>query len=169
MKATTFIFLELFLNDAATGFLAPQQQQRVHPVRFIQSKRVDEIAHELEELGQEIHHQVVTGDALHGFDEIHETQVHALKKKVRDLKHQWQTDRKHLEEVEQRLYQLELNFQSKEMEWEAEENLLLSDIFEHEKEDSESMRKLLGKVVRLAGRRIKNGFKSIFRFGHRFP
>ena len=167
---TALLFLPLFLRHVATGFI-PTSQPRSSVVRAVtkSSKSRDEIAHELEDLGDEIKHQVMRNDVIHGFDEIHETEVHKLRKRVRDLKHQWQKDRAQLAAIEERIVHLEEALEKDRIEWETEENKLLSEMFEHEKEEGESFRKLFGKIFKLAGRRIKNGFKRLFRSTHRFP
>ena len=168
------LLLLVLLCHVASSFVPSQHLSRSpqHPqVKIIvqASKNVDDIAHELEDLGEEISDQVMRNDIVHGFDEIHESDVHKLKKKVRDLKHQWQEDRKHLQAMEKRIHHLEEALIQTEAKMLTEENLLLNDIYEHQRKEDESILKLLGKVIRLAGRRTKNGIKRVFRFTHKFP
>lgn len=170
-RTPSLVLLLVLLWHVAVGFAPSQHYLRSPQVKIIvqASKNVDDIAHELEDLGEEITDQVMRNDVVHGFDEIYESDVSKLKKKVRDLKHQWQEDRKHLQAMEKRVHQLEEALVKTEAEVYTEETLLLNDIYKHEKEEGESILKLLGRVIRLVGRRTKNGIKRVFRFTHKFP
>ena len=118
----------------------------------------DEIANELEDLGDEIKGQVMKRPE--GFDEYHEEKLHELKREMRQKDEQWHKTLMELQQdvkrIEQRLYETQKEARLEKIEYEAEEKELLKEI-KHFEEEQESVRALLGDAFRLMGRRIKNG------------
>lgn len=122
---------------------------------------VDEIAHELQELGNEIKPQL-RPDA-HGMDEYHESLLHHLRKELhlRDIV---------VKDMQQSLDRIEQELKALGVVWETAEVELLQETRHHMKESKEhqeelnSIRFLLGRALKLMARRTVNVVLGPFRF-----
>jgi len=152
---TLILLLSLF---PAFGFLSQQTPFRSRTLVQMGAREREEIAHELEDLGDEIKDQVMKRPE--GFSEFHEEKLHELKREMRQKDEQWHKALMELQHdvkrIEQRLYDTQKEFRLEKIEYEVEEKELLKEI-KHFEEEQENVRALLGDAFRLMGRRTKNG------------
>ncbi|KAG7345835.1 hypothetical protein IV203_033366 [Nitzschia inconspicua] len=128
------------------------------------SKDVDSIARELEEMdgtkkkSKHSHKVRSSGDhTVEGFDKYHESLVHKLRRELYEKDKQMHIL---LNELENSLLTSTTAFELAEL----SENSYRK---EHQlyQEEHESVRRLLWQAMKLVGRRIKNGFLWVVRFG----
>ena len=156
MKTSLILFT--LVTVPSLGFV-PQQNVQVMPRLFVDKSRVNDIAHELEDLGEEIKPQVLheTG----GF-EYTESLIHKLRRDIHEKDVHY---RKELEAMQKTLDNIEEQTRAFAVAWETAEVELQGEIKEHKKEN-DSVRLLLWEAVKLVGRRTGNAANSVLRFLH---
>jgi septation ring formation regulator EzrA len=176
MKEPTLLMLILIL-PSSLGWIIPQAQQQRHvfvvrtdvtptdALMMTNKRTISDITHELEDLGVDIKHQTfgnasgATADTPpEGFTHYHESLVHKLRREIHEKDVHYREAikdlRSCLDRIEQQLEMYALVAKTTEYELEHERDDRL--------EEHESMRHLMGDIVRLIGRRIKNGPRNLF-------
>ena len=174
MKISFFLLLAA-MAIASNNAFAPQQTKMKRTTRTTtpttttttivchesHKPHVDEISHELQELGNEIKPQLRS--APHGMDEYHESLLHHFRKELhlRDIV---------VKDMQQSLDRIEQELKALGVVWETAEVELLQETRQHMRENSEhekelnSIRFLLGRAVKLTARRTVNVVLAPFRF-----
>jgi len=109
-------------------------------------KMRDEIVHELEVLGQEIKPHLLQEPKPF---EITESSIQTLRHELHDRDHEY---RKEVQGLRKDISKLSMSL--------LKEEAVIRDY----KNENESLRRLLGQVVKLVGRRIGNGMNAVLRF-----
>lgn len=161
MKTATLSLLVLLLSLSLTlGFspvYAPRTTRKTSKKNAIPR---DEIANELEELGEEIKPHLKATSKPDGFDEFNETTLHKLQRELRERDKQYHDS---IKELKNQVAGLALLLETEEVMVRAAETELKGEISDYEQEN-ESVRRLLAQAVKLVGRRIGKGVKGVLRF-----
>jgi hypothetical protein len=151
MKTPLFLVLAVLWTTEA--FLPSQQSSRSIEIALRDTKATGaSIAKELQELDGKSQNNPMTHDAK-GFSEHHDSLVHQLRKEL------WEKDKK----LHATLDKLEKSLRGEEIAFDIA--LVEKQQLEQLEQQHESIRKLLWQATKLAGRRVRNAFKWVFRLG----
>jgi DNA repair exonuclease SbcCD ATPase subunit len=150
-------FLVLLLALGSKGWvpqahrIATTKAIAVASPTFAHKRDIEEIASELEELGDEIKKPVLQ-DA-HGMNQYQESLPHHLRLEIHDLKKSLHATQETLKTIQKTLEEYSVVWETAELELKREK--------EDREEEHESVRRLLGSAIKLMGRRVKNGFRRL--------
>ena len=173
MRFTALFLLFFFFNHPSYGFVNPTHEaatglsplpmssvqdsakNQLHHDKVTHHRKIDEIAHELEELGAEIKPQVLRSEP-HGFHEYHESLVHKLRRRIHEHDVKFQQELKQMKAEMKELEERVKKVDELESRLERTENALFWTEVDLEIEREKRLRYVLWHAFRLTKTKVDN-------------